>query len=76
MTFPRENKLIRLYIQLSEESSRANEKFDRSKASPQSMLMIAQRILAPYTLDYEICDWWSVYQVGQRVAPRFNVEQR
>lgn len=60
MTCPRENRLTRLYIQLSEEGS----KYDRSQITPELMLEKAQAILKPYKLDFKYCDWWSVYQVS------------
>ncbi|KAL8919409.1 MAG: hypothetical protein Q9208_006787 [Pyrenodesmia sp. 3 TL-2023] len=74
MTFPRENNLVRFYIQLPDEG--ANGKQDRSETTIESILKTAQRILAPYTLEYAICDWWSVYSIGQRLAPQFDVNQR
>lgn len=27
-----------------------------------------QAILAPFTFDFRVCSWWTVYQVGQRIA--------
>lgn len=60
MTVPRENRLNRLYIQLSEEGSN----YDRSQISPELMLKKAQDIFKPYELDFKHCDWWSAYQVS------------
>ncbi|KAL8905681.1 MAG: hypothetical protein Q9207_002495, partial [Kuettlingeria erythrocarpa] len=74
MTFPRENHLVRFYIQLPNE--RQHGQADHKKPSLESIFKTAQRILAPYTLEYSICDWWSVYCIGQRLAPRFDVDHR
>lgn len=35
-----------------------------------------QAILKPYTFDYKICDWWTAYQIGQRIAPTFAKDDR
>lgn len=60
MTVPRENRLNRLYIQLSEEG----RNYDRSQITHELMLKRAQEILKPYSLDFKYCDWWSAYQVS------------
>lgn len=78
MVIPRENKLVRLYIQLTtteklgEESSRA----DRSKINPETILQSAQRIMAPYKITYRKLDWWTAYQIGQRVGKNFSAAER
>lgn len=41
--------------------------------------MIKQRvqaILSPYTFDFKICDWWTAYQIGQRIAATFTKGNR
>lgn len=40
------------------------------------ILESAQRTLAPYKLAYEYCDWWTVYQIGQRVGSKFSKNER
>lgn len=70
MTVPRENRLVRLYVQLGE--TPAGQSIDRDSITPQTILDKARPILAPYSLDFRICDWQSVYTIGQRVAPRFS----
>ena len=62
MLVPRESRLVRLYIQLSEFDT-DNTRLDRSKVTAESLLRAAKKTIAPYTLDCEVCDWWSVYQV-------------
>ena len=60
MVIPRENKLVRLYIQLTTTDSTAGgAKADRSKINPQVILESAQRIMAPYELTYRKLDWVS-----------------
>ncbi|KAJ5159399.1 uncharacterized protein N7482_006403 [Penicillium canariense] len=77
MVIPRENKLVRLYIQLhTTEHAQAGGKADRSWITPEIILQSAQRILHPYKLDYSYCDWWTAYQIGQRVGDQFSLKER
>lgn len=59
MVIPRENKLVRLYIQLTttEKTEEGGARADRSKINPQLILEAAQRIIAPYKLTYRKLDW-------------------
>jgi phenol 2-monooxygenase len=77
MVIPRENKLVRLYIQLQATDSQKNgSKADRSWITPEIILQSAQRIMHPYKLDYAYCDWWTAYQIGQRVSNKFSQSDR
>lgn len=76
MVIPRENKLVRLYIQLQATDNKKGEKADRSWITPDIILQSAQRILHPYKLDYTYCDWWTAYQIGQRVGDHFSLLDR
>ena len=62
MTVPRERRLVRFYIQMDDMSKSGI--IDRSRINPESMLKAAQDIMAPYTLRFKYCEWWSVYQVS------------
>ncbi len=75
MIIPRENKLVRLYIQLNEVNS-AGKLFDRSNITPDFILKAAQKIMSPYDLAYDYCDWWTAYQIGQRVGDSFSCNDR
>ncbi|KAI1642261.1 putative phenol 2-monooxygenase [Daldinia loculata] len=76
MVIPRENKFVRLYIQLKEVTPDASGRADRSKITPDSILNAARKILSPYKIDYEYCDWWTAYQIGQRVGTQFDAHER
>lgn len=78
MVIPRENKLVRLYIQVTqtERLGEAASRQDRSKINPQVILESAQRIMAPYKLTYRKLDWWTAYQIGQRVGTQFSKHER
>ncbi|KAK5999508.1 hypothetical protein QM012_005361 [Aureobasidium pullulans] len=71
MTLPREDGLVRFYVQLGESSAKGST-FDRSKVTPDDIIETSRKILQPYTLDYSHCDWFSVYTVGQRLARSFS----
>jgi phenol 2-monooxygenase (NADPH) len=57
MIIPRENKLVRLYIQLTEVSA-GDGRVDRSTITPEAIFKAAQNIISPYKLDYHYCDWY------------------
>ncbi|PCH00610.1 Monooxygenase, FAD-binding [Penicillium occitanis (nom. inval.)] len=77
MIIPRENKLVRLYIQLqATEHAQSEGKVDRSWITPDIILQSAQKIMHPYKLDYSYCDWWTAYQIGQRVGDNFSLHER
>lgn len=63
MVIPRENKLVRLYIQLTE-VNKGGGAVDRSNITPQMILKAAQKIMSPFKLTYKYCDWWTAYQVS------------
>ncbi len=75
MVIPREKKLVRLYIQLTEVSKNGGQ-VDRSTITPSIILQAAQRIMSPYKLTYTYCDWWTAYQIGQRVGNKFSSSDR
>ncbi|KAN0089908.1 FAD binding domain protein [Hyaloscypha variabilis] len=75
MVIPRENKLVRLYIQMTT-TEKGDLPLDRKNITPQMILKCAQKTLAPYKLDYKYCDWWTAYQIGQRVGSNFSKDER
>ncbi|RJE19593.1 hypothetical protein PHISCL_08063, partial [Aspergillus sclerotialis] len=63
MLAPRENRLVRLYIQLQGTDELEKEVLKQTESSPQALVKIAQQTLKPYNLTYKHCDWWSLYPV-------------
>lgn len=65
---------VRFYIQISE----TNRGVDRNSISWQMILQSAQTIMAPYKLEIAERDlnWWTAYQIGQRVATGFSLHDR
>lgn len=71
MIVPREGGyLVRLYVELDflEQDQRAAS----LDVTAEDLIARAKRILNPYTFDVKEVAWWSVYEVGQRVAERFD----
>ncbi|KAK4704058.1 phenol 2-monooxygenase (NADPH), partial [Phenoliferia sp. Uapishka_3] len=63
---PRERNLVRFYVQLG--STAHGERVDRSSITPESIIAKAKAIMAPYELEAPHVDWWTVYEVGQRLS--------
>lgn len=76
MVIPREDGLVRFYVQLNAVKPDASGRADRSKITPDIILKSAQSILAPYTMTYKHCHWWTAYQIGQRVGTNFSKSER
>ena len=71
LIIPREGGyLVRFYIEL--EKLNANERVASRNVSVDRLIAAAQRILKPYTLEVKEVAWWSVYEIGQRLADRFD----
>ncbi|KAF3392599.1 hypothetical protein F1880_008898 [Penicillium rolfsii] len=74
LVIPRERNMVRLYVpvQTIEATAASESRFDRSKITLEMIKGRVQLIFAPYTFDFQICDWWTAYQIGQRIAPTFS----
>tara|TARA_B100000768_G_scaffold56215_1_gene54696 strand:- start:236 stop:2167 length:1932 start_codon:yes stop_codon:yes gene_type:complete len=71
MIIPREGGyLVRLYVELDllGKDKRAVD----VKLTIDDIIAKAQLIFSPYKFDVKEVAWWSVYEVGQRVAERFD----
>jgi phenol 2-monooxygenase (NADPH) len=73
LIMPRERKLVRIYVPLSEKHSGSTVS-DQTKL--QDIFECCRNILSPYTISFDHCDWWSYYRVGQRLADHFSVHDR
>ncbi|KAJ7121127.1 FAD binding domain-containing protein [Mycena epipterygia] len=71
---PRERNLVRFYIQLG--TLRPGEKLDASTQSVEKIIESARKILAPYTLECPEVEWWSVYEIGQRICKTVAFKNR
>ncbi|KAK8060691.1 FAD binding domain-containing protein [Apiospora saccharicola] len=70
---PRERGMVRLYVQLDDDGVNPSAAAElRSEATLETILATAGKALRPFLLECARLDWWSVYQVGQRIADRFS----
>ncbi|UPO78126.1 FAD-binding monooxygenase [Arthrobacter sp. Helios] len=71
LLIPREGGyLTRFYVDLGDLDPADREA--RSRFTVDHIIQTAQNVLRPYTLEVKDVAWWSVYEVGQRVADRFD----
>lgn len=71
LLIPREGGyLVRLYVDLGEVDPEKRDAVRRITA--EEVIERARRVLHPYTLDVRNTVWFSVYEVGQRLADRFD----
>lgn len=69
LLIPREGgNLVRLYVDLGEVTDREKVK----QITSDQVITAAQRVLNPYALDVREIAWFSVYEVGQRLADKFD----
>ncbi|KAK5100876.1 hypothetical protein LTR24_000724 [Lithohypha guttulata] len=74
MVIPRENNMVRLYIQIA---SSTDPDFDpRQTATVQEVQHAAQKIFQPYTCDWDRVEWYSVYPIGQGLADKYTLDNR
>ncbi|KAL2786246.1 FAD binding domain-containing protein [Aspergillus keveii] len=76
MTAPRENRLVRFYLQLTGGSDLEKKALEQTEESPDAIIQLAQRIMKPYSLTYEHCDWWSIYPIKQGLVTNSQVKNR
>ncbi|KAK5169329.1 uncharacterized protein LTR77_005304 [Saxophila tyrrhenica] len=76
MVIPRERGLVRLYIQLASIQPGAGHRYDRAKGSPEMIFEAAQRIMRPWEIRYDYCEWWTIYQIGQRLGNGYGAHDR
>ncbi|MGO1183817.1 MAG: FAD-dependent monooxygenase [Micrococcaceae bacterium] len=68
---PREGgHLVRLYVDLGTVDPTDTE--FRTRTSVDDVISAANRIMSPYTVSVAHVAWWSVYEVGQRLADGFD----
>ena len=59
----RERQLTRFYVSLKDVDEETSNK-ERSSVTLDMISKRVQAILSPYQFNYEVCDWWTAYQVG------------
>lgn len=74
MVIPRENNMVRLYIQIA--SSTDADWNPRKSATVEEVQSFAKKILKPYYIEWERVEWYSVYPIGQGIADRYTLDER
>ena len=71
LIIPREGGyLVRIYTELDELAP--GERAADRELRADDVIVAAQRILRPYTLDVKEVAWWSAYEIGQRLTDAFD----
>ena len=71
LIIPREGGfLVRFYIELHKLSE--NERLSSKNVQLNDLIDASKRILFPFKLEVKEVAWWSVYEIGQRLAERFD----
>ncbi|KAM0117209.1 hypothetical protein ACP6JC_006222 [Aspergillus fumigatus] len=71
LIIPRERQLVRLYLPLQVVDGISGS-LDRSSVTLDMVRQRAKEMLRPFDFDFKVCDWWTVYQVGRRLASNFT----
>ncbi|KAL2263531.1 hypothetical protein VTK26DRAFT_6350 [Humicola hyalothermophila] len=74
MVIPRENSMVRLYIQIA--SSTDPDFHPRKTATVEEVQASAKRILQPYSIEWETVEWYSVYPIGQGISDKYTLDHR
>ena len=75
LIIPREGGyLVRLYIEMAQ--LQTGERASALQISADQIIEKARQILHPYSLQVKEVAWWSVYEIGQRLCPRFDNRTR
>ncbi|KAL6889931.1 FAD binding domain-containing protein [Trichoderma longibrachiatum] len=74
MVIPREDNMVRLYIQIA--SSTDPDWSPRRTATESEVQASAKKILQPYSIEWEHVEWYSVYPIGQGISDRYTLDER
>nr|POE72185.1 phenol hydroxylase [Quercus suber] len=74
MVIPRENNMVRLYIQIA--SSTDKDWNPRATKTAEEVQATAKKIMQPYWIDWDRVEWFSVYPIGQGIADRYTLDER
>ncbi|GIJ98158.1 hypothetical protein Aspvir_000273 [Aspergillus viridinutans] len=74
MVIPREDNMVRLYVQIA--SSSDPDFNPRKTATAEEVQETAKKILKPYTLEWDRVEWYSVYPIGQGISERYTLDER
>ncbi|KAH8926311.1 hypothetical protein BT69DRAFT_1239221 [Atractiella rhizophila] len=66
--------VVRLYVMLGQ--TEEGKRIDRTKISPEMILSTARNIFKTYAFDIKEIEWWTCYEISQRLCPNFSANNR
>lgn len=74
MIIPRENNLVRFYIQIA---TSTDPNFNPHKqVTAEEAQMSAKKILQPFHVEWDHVEWYSVYPISQGIAENYTIDHR
>ncbi|WP_323784867.1 FAD-dependent monooxygenase [Thalassovita sp.] len=71
LILPREGGyLFRMYVELDKLNE--DERVSSRNFTAEHMIVAANRIMQPYTIDVKEVVWWSIYEIGHRMTDKFD----
>lgn len=67
---PREEGMVRVYTQMG--SLQPGERINRAEVTIEKMLQKTKDVLHPYKMEFPYVDWYTCYEIGQRVCDTFS----
>lgn len=74
MVIPRERNLVRLYIQIPQPPT--GERPNRADVTPEKLMRHAQAIMSPYRIEIPQIEWFTCYEIGQRLSDHWTWNER
>ncbi|KAL3433298.1 FAD binding domain-containing protein [Aspergillus tetrazonus] len=74
MVIPREDDMVRLYVQIA--SSSDPDFNPRKTATAEEVQNVAKKILKPYYIEWDRVEWYSVYPIGQGISEKYTLDER
>lgn len=66
---PREDSMVRIYTQMG--TLAPGERVDRAAVTLERLCAKTQDVVRPYKIDFPYVDWYTCYEIGQRVCDTF-----
>lgn len=66
---PREDSMVRIYTQMG--TLAPGERVDRAAVTLERLCAKTQEVCKPYRIDFPYVDWYTCYEIGQRVCDTF-----
>lgn len=67
---PREDGMVRVYTQMG--TLAPGERVDRDAVTIEKLQEKTQQVLKPFRIDFPYVDWYTCYEIGQRVCDTFS----